>query len=233
MDLVAILAWILLGILIWYTLKPMYEHFSLKASDIWLNRLTGEFELFGLSWGLIFPNQVRIGGTPIVGMSPSTCPKSHPSLEGGLCYQRCRAGFNGAVTMCVAQSFGVGIGTVVGLEDCPAGWKEEGLICVEPIKCSGDAWRPVWDPNHWRCRGGNVRGRLNNGGKCPGPGGREYVDRVDGLCYKKCPKDFPVRIPGMPYLCYKGGPLTYDRGVGRIPHFLQFLGSTSYETNIL
>jgi hypothetical protein len=30
-----------------------------------------------------------------------------------------------------------------------------------------------------------------------------------------------VRIPGMPYLCYKGGPLSYGRGVGDVPSLLR------------
>jgi hypothetical protein len=44
-----------------------------------------------------------------------------------------------------------------------------------------------------------------------------HPEKVDGLCYKKCPKEFPVRMAGFPYLCYKGGPILYDRGVGKIP----------------
>ena len=228
MDLVAILAWVLLGMLLWYTLKPMYERFSVKSSDVWLNRLFGEFEMLGLSY-----TQLRVGGTPIVGITPSTCPKSNPDLEGGLCYVKCRPGYHGAVTMCVADTFGVGIGTPVGLEDCPKGWKDDGLTCRAELKWNGCKSKGLFGECYGGLEGGQVVGRLDNGGVCPGPGGSEYKDKVDGLCYKKCPKDYPIHLPGMPYLCYKGGPLTYDRGVGKIPHFFQLLGTTSYETNIL
>jgi hypothetical protein len=44
------------------------------------------------------------------------------------------------------------------------------------------------------------------------------------LCYKKCPPDKPHHIPGLPYLCYKGGPLLYDRGVGSAPALFRLLG---------
>jgi hypothetical protein len=228
MDLVAILAWVLLGILIWYTLKPVYEHLSLNASNIWLDRLTGEFELFGLSW-----TQVRVGGTALASMTPDTCPKDKPEYDAGLCYPKCRDGYHGIGPVCWADTHNIGVGTPVGLEPCPDGWEDWGLVCHEPISCSGDAWKPVWDPGHWRCRGGNVEGRLNHGGICPGPGGGDdHTDKVDGLCYLQCPEDLPSHVPGMPYLCYKGGDLSYGRGVGKVPGLFQFLSKTDYEINI-
>lgn len=44
-------------------------------------------------------------------------------------------------------------------------------------------------------------------------------DIKPGMCYNKCPDEFPDHVPLMPYLCYKGGDtgLSYSRGVGRIP----------------
>ena len=45
----------------------------------------------------------------------------------------------------------------------------------------------------------------------------KHTERIDGLCYKKCPSDYPYHVPGMPYLCYKGGELSYDRGAGSPP----------------
>jgi hypothetical protein len=52
---------------------------------------------------------------------------------------------------------------------------------------------------------------------------RPHTEYVDGLCYAKCPPDYPLRIPGMPYKCYKGGELSYDRGGGSIPPMFRFL----------
>jgi hypothetical protein len=164
--------------------------------------------------------------------SENTC-KPDQELQAGLCYQRCRSGYNGVGPVCWAISENVGIGTVIGLEDCPNGWYTEGLICREPITggckthCDGN-WS--WSDGgfcHTRCeplRGGRLRGRLDGGGKCPGPQGGDYYDRVDGMCYRRCPAKLPKHIPGMPYLCYAGGDLSYGRGVGKIPKLIRVAG---------
>jgi len=239
MDVVAILAWVLLGILIWYTLKPMYEHFSINASNIWLDRLTGEFELFGLSW-----TQFRLGGTSIASMTPDTCPKDRPEYDAGLCYPKCRDGYHGVGPVCWADSFNRGVGTPVLPEDCPEGYKvDSALTCSKPLSCStycDGNWS--WSDGgfcHTKCEGG-LWGRLNHGGQCTktsdipedaNPG--DYnTEMKDGLCYKPCPEDKSSTIAGMPYLCYKGGDLSYGRGVGTVPGLFQFLSKTDYETNI-
>ena len=59
---------------------------------------------------------------------------------------------------------------------------------------------------------------------------REHTEYVDGMCYRKCPADYPHRVPGQPYNCYKGGELSYDRGGGRIPPAFRVLGK--YAMNI-
>jgi hypothetical protein len=135
--------------------------------------------------------------------------------------------------VCWAISENIGIGTVIGLEDCPEGWFTEGLICREPITggcttyCDGN-WD--WSAGGFcktRCeplRGGRLKGRLDGGGKCPGPQGGDYYDRVDGMCYKRCPEKLPKHMPGMPYLCYVGGDLAYGRGVGKIPKLIRVAG---------
>jgi len=228
MDLVAILAWVLLGIFIWYMLKPMYENFQLNASTFWLDKLTGEFEMLYLTF-----TQLRLGGQPIASLTPNTCPKGKPELDTGLCYERCRAGYRGVGPVCWVNSKDIGIGTPVGLEDCPPGWTNDGLTCREELRWDGCARRGAFNECWGGLVGGNVVGRLNGGGKCPGPGGDKYTDKVDGLCYKQCPADMPKHMPGMPYLCYPGGDLSYGRGAGVIPHFVQLLGGSSYETNIL
>ena len=49
-------------------------------------------------------------------------------------------------------------------------------------------------------------------GNCPSD-----RDKVDGLCYKKCPEGWE-HVPAMPYNCrLSGAPGPYGRGVGTIP----------------
>jgi hypothetical protein len=185
-----------------------------------------------------FPREhFGFGGQEILNIGPflneDTCKPSE-ELQAGLCYTKCRAGYHGVGPVCWADSENVGIGTVIGLEDCPSGWFTEGLICREPITgggctthCDGN-WS--WSDGgfcHTRCDpivGGRLKGRLDNGGVCPGPQGGDYYDRVDGMCYRRCPAKLPRHIPGMPYLCYIGGDLSYTRGVGKIPALLRIAG---------
>ena len=161
------------------------------------------------------PNQSR--GYEVYSSTPNTCPRSHPELQGGLCYTRCRSGFDGIGPVCWAQSHNVGIGLPVELEPCPDGWNNDGLTCREPIRndCS---WRGLLGECWGRLTGGRVKGRLDNGGVCPGG-----LEKVDGLCYYRCPARLPRRIPGMPYFCYAGGELSYGRGVGKIPPIVTML----------
>jgi len=168
-------------------------------------------------------------GYEIFSTTPNTCPPDRSDLDAGLCYVPCRTGYHGVGPVCWADSVSVGVGKPVGLEPCPAGWSNDGLICREPIQCGSG-----WEFFTKGCWGGRLRGRLNNGGICDWPSDRgnlpnwlvdkskkqwvaTHPDKVAGLCYKKCPVNYPERIPGMPYLCYKGGPLSYGRGAGKIP----------------
>jgi hypothetical protein len=173
-------------------------------------------------------------GAEIFSTTPHTCPPNRPELDAGLCYERCREGFKGVGPVCWAITQSVGVGKPVGLEPCPAGWNNDGLICREPISCASG-----WAFFTKGCSGGRLKGRLNGGGICDWPQDRgslpswlvdksdsknykaTHPERVDGLCYKPCPKDYPKRVAGMPYLCYKGGPLSYGRGVGRVPSLLR------------
>jgi hypothetical protein len=53
-------------------------------------------------------------------------------------------------------------------------------------------------------------GRLNNGGTCPSD-----REKIDGLCYRRCPPD-KAHVPGAPYLCRQVGvPVSQGRGVGK------------------
>lgn len=173
-------------------------------------------------------------GVEIFSTTPHTCPPDKPELDAGLCYERCRDGYNGVGPVCWAKTENIGVGKPIGLEPCPAGWVNDGLICREPIRCASG-----WAFFTEGCSGGRLKGRLDGGGICDWPQDRgnlpgwlvdksdpknykaTHPDRVDGLCYRQCPKEYPKHLPGMPYLCYKGGPLSYGRGVGRVPSLVR------------
>ena len=200
---------ILLIFVILYTL-PTKEYFNIS-----LPRAAGGYELLDLE---IFKH-LRLFGGEVYSLTPHTCPPHKPDLDAGLCYVKCRDGFRGVGPVCWAITQGIGVGTPVGLEPCPDGWANDGLTCRAPISCKSVS--DCFSGRGCGCSGGNIKGRLDNGGVCPGPGGDEYKSKVDGLCYKQCPKEYPVHLPGMPYLCYKGGELSYGRGVGQVPSILR------------
>lgn len=180
------------------------------------------------------------GGKEILNMWPvageDTCPPDK-EMSVGLCYPKCRPGYYGAMTMCVMETKNIGIGKVIGMADCPQGWSNDGLTCREPLSggcstyCDGN-WS--WDDGgfcHTKCSpitGGRTWGRLGPelGPKCPGPqGGIEGAEEpVDGMCYNKCPAEYPRHMPAMPYLCGRDGPLTYDRGAGKVPAVFRVAG---------
>jgi len=191
-----------------------------------------------------FPREhFSIWGHEIVNIGPGfneiTC-KPGKELDAGLCYPQCRAGYKGVGPVCWAVTEDRGIGTPVGLADCPDGWNTSGLTCNKPITgggctthCDGN-----WNSNdggfcHTRCEpivGGEISGRLggpplNLAPKCPGPGaGPDQGSLVDGLCYRGCPADKPEYVKGRPYLCYVGGDIAYGRGFGKIPAMLRIAG---------
>ncbi len=162
------------------------------------------------------------------------CPAGF-DLDAGLCYPPCEPGYIGKGPVCWAETTGIGVGKPVGLEPCPPGWSNDGLTCRQPIRCA-TGWKFFTEG----CSGGRVVGRLNGGGICDYPSNRgelpswlvdksnpkNYIathpDRVDGMCYKKCPADKPNHVPGMPYLCMKGDRLSYGRGVGKVPPIFAF-----------
>jgi hypothetical protein len=138
----------------------------------------------------------------------STCSASEDK-SGLLCYPKCRDGMKGVGPVCWADTIGVGIGTPVQLEDCPSGWSNDGLTCREPLSWDGCCRRGLFNECYGCLRGGNVVGRLNNGGKC----GSDR-EKIDGLCYNRCPAGWE-HVAGMPYNCKKSGvPLSEPRGAG-------------------
>lgn len=177
--------------------------------------------LLALIVGLLFFLQVRerfsIFGQEIVNFTPNTC-RPDEEKDAGLCYIKCRSGYHGVGPVCWANSENIGTGKPVGLEPCPAGWNNDGLICREPLRWNKCKWRGLFKECWGGLEGGRLKGRLDNGGVCPGPGSDgSHVEKIDGLCYKKCPAHLPKHIAGMPYLCYAGGVLSYGRGAGKIP----------------
>ena len=233
------------------------------------------FVLFLLVAWYISP--VKIFGVEIMSTTPETCTGQKSSLEAGLCYNNCKPGYHGAMTSCYADSVNIGVGTPVGLEPCGDEYRTEGLVCSN-IRWDGCKHNTVIG-----CIGGlvgDMYGRLNNGGVCPGPsdfggdfdteyrkwkrandkgdpvvdpvtgktetpaqaaaanhktpediaflGEDKHTNKIDGLCYKKCPAEYPVSMPGFPYLCYKGGELLYDRGVGDPPRLFRLFGKYAF-----
>ena len=116
--------------------------------------------------GFVF-SPLTLFGFPILTSYPNTCPPTHPELNGLLCYKPCPSGRHRVGDVCWADSTENGIGTPVGLSPCPDGWNNWGLVCQKPISCFSieDCF------NHGRCgcSGGELWGRLNDGGVCPGP----------------------------------------------------------------
>jgi hypothetical protein len=114
---------------------------------------------------------------------------------GGLC----KNAFIGATPLCAIggaidffkNQYKTGdAGVPFQLEDCPAGWSNDGLICREPISCASG-----WDFFTQGCHGGALRGRLDNQ-QCPA----DHPDKVGLLCYKQCPEGWE-HTEAMPYLC--------------------------------
>jgi hypothetical protein len=217
--------WFLLGIIVvLFMIDNGMRH--QRESFISLPKFMGGKEVLNLRFAGLFNDE--------------TCAPDE-SFEGGLCYKPCDPGFYGRLTMCIAESEDRGAGTMVGLEDCPSGWNNDGLICREPI--TGGDCRTWWDGCSSRApgwlgggciggaktecnpiKGGRLKGRLDGGGVCPGPQGGDKPERYQGMCYSKCPKKYPVPMPGMPYRCYKGGNIMYDRGGGKAPYMVRLGG---------
>jgi hypothetical protein len=215
-------ALLLVLIVVLFVLRKTREHFGLVVGtkDWWTTDTTTE------------------EGREIFSMYPNTCTLPKTDFQLGLCYERCKPGFYGVGPICWAKTENVGVGKPIGLEPCPKGWANDGLTCRQPLKC--ESGLKFFTKG---CEGGKITGRLDSGGVCDWPEDRNalpghlketqerkdargrkirvvvatHPDRVDGLCYKRCPRELPKRVPGMPYLCYKGDGLSYSRGVGSIP----------------
>jgi hypothetical protein len=147
-------------------------------------------------------------GTRLFSTTRDTCPLNKSEYDAGLCYEPCDDGYNGVGPMCWAHTQNVGIGTIPGLE----AYKER-VTMWGSIGCSrGRSFRfkgydDCYEFDMWKLRQVCYDDRENK----------------DGLCYRKCPKDKPDRVPVFPYLCAalpRG--LGYGRGVGSIPPLFHF-----------
>ena len=197
-------ALLLVLIVVLFSMLKAREHFGLiLGGDDWISFDT-----------------TRTDGVEIFSLYPNTCPGNKPELDAGLCYERCREGYNGVGPVCWARSKNVGVGKILLPESCAdsgyGGWTDTGLLCNEPLRWNSCKWK-VFGLCIPFIEGGRVKPKRLS---CKRQGAE--FESKDGLCYKKCPKDLPNRIPGMPYLCYIGGPLSYGRGVGSIPSLIRF-----------
>ena len=125
--------------------------------------------LFGASFG-----GLGLFGYPILSTYPNTCPNTHPERNGLLCYKPCPTGRHRVGDVCWADSKEIGIGTPVGLEKCPDGWNTFLVFCQKPI---------TWELRYgWLYvpSGGDLKGRLDNGGNCPGPQDAGGLQNYDG-----------------------------------------------------
>jgi hypothetical protein len=147
-------------------------------------------------------------GRRLIGFTPDTCPASKPELDAGLCYESCEGGYHGVGPMCWANTKNVGIGTIPNLkfrQQTTTSWGSVGCTGGRPFRIQGygDCYNITVNVPYQEC-----------------PDGKEMVA---GLCYNKCPSDLPSRVPGMPYLCFKGTRgLSYGRGVGDTPPLVAF-----------
>jgi hypothetical protein len=106
-------------IIVLFTLIQAREHFGLIVG--------------GSDVGYVTTDTATDRGTEIFSTYPNTCPPDKPELDAGLCYPKCRAGYHGVGPVCWADTVNIGVGKPVGLNPCPNGWSNDGLICRERI----------------------------------------------------------------------------------------------------
>ena len=188
-------ALLLVAILVAYALLKQRETFVVKYG----NPFDGE-DL------LSFDRNAK--GTRLFSTTPDTCPLNKSEYDAGLCYEPCDEGYNGVGPMCWAHTQDVGIGTIPGLEAYKERVTMWGSIgCSRGRKFRFKGYDDCYEFDMWKLRQVCYDDRENK----------------DGLCYRKCPKDKPDRVPVFPYLCAalpRG--LGYGRGVGSVPPLFHF-----------
>ena len=190
-------------------------------------------ETFVLKYGNPFDNEDLISfnpdakGTRLFSTTPDTCPLDRPEYDAGLCYEQCDQGYNGVGPVCWADTKTRGIGVFPRLTECDEmglnyDYKDAGLSCIKMPSCEVPSGFAFFNPSKWKCSGPDLKFKKL---VCNKMGGyrKFYTQKAEGFCYKKCPKDKPGYVPGMPYLCtaaQRG--LSYGRGVGTVPPLFRF-----------
>jgi hypothetical protein len=186
-------------------------------------------ETFVVKYGNPFDGEDAISFDPdakgkrLFGITPDTCPANKPVLDAGLCYEPCIEGYHGVGPVCWANTANVGVGKIPLLQPCDKDeptrrdWYDDGLLCRAPLRNNPCKFRGLFNECWPGLDGGQIEPKKM---QCTYD---ENTNFVDGLCYKKCPKNLPNRVPGMPYLCFKGSRgLSYGRGVGDAPPIFAF-----------
>lgn len=171
-------------------------------------------ETFVIKYGNPFNDEDVISFDPnakgkrFFGFKPDTCPDDKPDTDVGLCYEQCELGYNGVGPLCWAQTLNVGVGTIPDLK-----FRAEQRTSWGSVGCTGG--------RGFRFQGYNDCYNLTI--QVPYQECRDNRENVSGLCYKRCPENLPNRVPGMPYLCFKGTRgVSYGRGVGEVPPLFTF-----------
>ena len=169
----------------------------------------------------------------VVGEVPSETPPGYDK-QGALAYPACKAGYNGVLDRCWASIQKVNtVGRIPDKAGCPNGWRDDGTSCWDDVKTTGGGCRG--GGCHTDCSwGGWMNTVLNCSTSCEpvtcdpivttGSGTIKMTlfdrqscgwdeDKIDGLCYKKCPAGME-HVPGAPYDCRTIGDISYSRGAG-------------------
>ena len=162
----------ILGVLFWVTIafyffSTWYQ--SYKASGSPSTFPIGVGILLLVLFILLICFSSSLGDLSVFGYNlfgVNKCPSDKPDMNSGLCYTNCDAGYHGRGPVCWADTVSRGIGTPVGLAPCRDGYRTEGLIC------SSVGWDSCRYNTIIGCIGGftgDIYGRLDSGGVCPGP----------------------------------------------------------------
>ena len=160
----------------------------------------------------------------VVGTPMSECPAG-TERNGALCYPTCKAGYNEVLDRCWANITKVNtVGRMPDKRLCAVGEHDDGTSChrVTGRACADDCSKG-WDT----CRRRGAFGECVGGCRescSPVLGGITTTlfqrqtcgadeDKIDGLCYKKCPAGME-HVPGAPYDCRTVGDISYSRGSG-------------------
>ena len=137
-----------------------------------------------------------------VGRIPARCAANEDN-HAGLCYNKCRRGYKGAVTLCVPN--------------CPRGYRDDGLYCFKPApygRGAGYPWK--FGDKAFSLDGARARCKRANRQGCEKSGQIIYPRCKAGYkafgcceCSPKCPS-YTIDIG---ISCQKK---TYDRGIGRL-----------------